>query len=627
MNPFDVFKSWQQLFDKATQTTSRERRQSFDVFKPWQQLVTKTTETICGKSAKYIGAIEPFEAMTSWLDLSARLSHSTWERFVQDAWEYSRDYSQRWILFMDTMRQRGNNMLDHFENGMPPLLDYEYEVVLDASTFVRPVNYSLLFIKHPEGKQPLPGKRPLLVIDPRAGHAAGIGGFKHDSEIGMGLLEGHPVYTVSFTPEPCPGQTLEDVEEAEIHFLEEIRKRHPDRDLPLVYGNCQAGWAIAMLGADRPDVTGPIVINGAPMSYWAGGEGINPMRLSGGLLGGSWMTRFLCDMGVGLFDGAYLVENFERLNPANTLWKKDYALFAKIDTEQERYLDFERWWTGFYLLDEKEIIWIVRNLFIGNKLEQGVLEIGANHLIDMTKINDPLVIFASSGDNITPPQQALHWISEIYPTTEDLIKAGQRIIYLLNSHIGHLGIFVSAAVARREHHAIIEHIEVMQKLEPGLYQMVIDADTGETDPAKEQSRVHFERRDIKDITFSVPEAEFDKMCQVSEANEKLYLAFGRPIVKALMWHPQQAAILRWFHPARVSRYIWSDRLNPGMKGFEEMAKWVKDNRSKTEEHNTFRYMERRTSDLIATALDAFRDERDTLLEVLFEITYKEPPKF
>jgi len=55
--------------------------------------------------------------------------------------------------------------------------------------------------------------------------------------------------------------------------------------------------------------------------------------------------------------------------------------------------------------------------------------------------------------------------------------------------------------------------------------------------------------------------------------------------------------------------------------------WVKDNRSKTDEHNTFRYMERRTSDFIATALDAFRDERDTLLEALFEITYKEPPKF
>jgi hypothetical protein len=81
-----------------------------------------------------------------------------------------------------------------------------------------------------------------------------------------------------------------------------------------------------MIAANDPDKVGSIVINGAPMSYWSGswseGEGENPMRYSGGLLGGSWLSLFASDMGNGKFDGAYLVENFENLNPANTFWNK-----------------------------------------------------------------------------------------------------------------------------------------------------------------------------------------------------------------------------------------------------------------------------------------------------------------
>ena len=74
-----------------------------------------------------------------------------------------------------------------------------------------------------------------------------------------------------------------------------------------------------MLAAARPDIAGPLVINGAPMSYWSGNDGDNPMRYAGGLLGGTWVSLFASDLGGGKFDGAYLVQNFEYLNPANTL--------------------------------------------------------------------------------------------------------------------------------------------------------------------------------------------------------------------------------------------------------------------------------------------------------------------
>ena len=92
------------------------------------------------------------------------------------------------------------------------------------------------------------------------------------------------------------------------------------------------------------------------------------MRYAGGMLGGSWLASLTADLGNGKFDGAHLVQNFENLNPANSLWDKYYHLFDKADTEPPRFLEFERWWGGYYLMNREEIEWITRNLFVGNKL-------------------------------------------------------------------------------------------------------------------------------------------------------------------------------------------------------------------------------------------------------------------
>jgi hypothetical protein len=173
------------------------------------------------------------------------------------------------------------------------------------------VKYVLLHILGPTNAEgeiaPDPTRPP--VVDPRAGHGPGIGGFKQDSEVRMALGEGHPVYFVVFYPEPCRGQTLADVHHALHRFLEAVAARHPGRP-PVLYGNCQAGWAVALLAADCCGLTGAAVLNGSPLSYWGGGAGVNPMRLAGGLLGGAWLAEFAADLGDGRFDGAWLAANF-----------------------------------------------------------------------------------------------------------------------------------------------------------------------------------------------------------------------------------------------------------------------------------------------------------------------------
>ena len=239
-----------------------------------------------------------------------------------DWWDYSVDLAQRSILFWDTLRQRGDNFLAHEKAGKPPVLHFEYVIVLDARQFEQPVNYALVRIIPPSGVTVDPTRGPYVIIDPRAGHGPGIGGFKDDSQVGVALRDGHPVYFVIFFPDPEPGQTLMDVCEVEARFVRRVRELHPKSSKPVILGNCQGGWAAMMLAAANPDDTGPIVINGAPMSYWGGawseGEGDNPMRYAGGLLGGTWLASLASDLGNGKFDGANLVKNMENLNPANT---------------------------------------------------------------------------------------------------------------------------------------------------------------------------------------------------------------------------------------------------------------------------------------------------------------------
>ena len=111
---------------------------------------------------------------------------------------------------------------------------------------------------------------------------------------------------------------------------------------------------------------------------------------------------------------------------------------------------------------------IVENLLIGHRLEQGKIRIRGDCVADLKAIHNPLVIFASSGDNITAPHQALNWVPAVEPTTKALKDAGQRIVYLLNSHAGHLGLFVSAAVAKPEHRAILESLEHRWRAAPQL---------------------------------------------------------------------------------------------------------------------------------------------------------------
>lgn len=557
------------------------------------------------QAAATLAATLPQEAVQAWAD-------------------YAADCTQRWLLFWDTLRQRGNNYLEHERAGNPPLLHFDHETILDARQFARPVNYALLRIIPPPGSPVDPTRRPFIIIDPRAGHGPGIGGFKQDSQVGVALKAGHPVYFVVFHTRPEPGQTLPDVCTAEGRFVEEVVNRHPHSPRPAIFGNCQAGWATAMLAASRPDVTGPIVINGSPMSYWSGnwdgGKGENPMRYAGGLLGGSWASLLSSDLGGGLFDGAHLVANFEYLNPANTLWTKYYNLFANIDAEPPRFLEFERWWGGYFLMNESEIRWIVSNLFIGNRLARGEVKTARGAFIDLKAIRSPMVVFSSGGDNITPPQQALNWIADVYGSTEEIKANGQVIVGLLNPDVGHLGVFVSGRVAKKEYAGIVEVLEHIEALRPGLYLMEIRDAEGQ----KGRYEVTIEERRLEDLSRlnqfeRQDERPFEAVAALSDINERTYCLFVRPCVR-LLTTPALAEATRAFHPLRVQHWAVSD-LNPWLAWLPPLAASARKDRQPTAPDNPFRQIEKAASDALTAALDHFRDCRDAAVGATFYTIY------
>ncbi len=558
-------------------------------------------------------------------DLTAK-PMAPWD--VWTSWyRYAVDATQRSVLFWDTLRQRGSNYLEHVQQGQPPLLHFDYEMVLDGRSFEQPVNYALVKILAPAGASIDPKKRPYLIIDPRAGHGPGIGGFKDDSQVGVALREGHPVYFVIFFREPEPGQTMVDVCVAEQQFVRKLRELHPDSEKPAIVGNCQGGWAGMMLAASDPENTGPIVINGAPMSYWGGawqeGEGDNPMRYAGGMLGGSWLASFSADMGHGVFDGAYLVENFENLNPANTFWDKYYHVYANVDTEAPRFLEFERWWGGFYLMNREEIEWITRNLFVGNKLWSGDVRAKGGKAFDLRDIKSPIILFASMGDNITPPQQAFNWVADIYGSTEEIKARGQVIVGLLHQDVGHLGIFVSGKVAKKEHAQIVEVMKSIEMLPPGLYVMKISERKGEG--GKPAYDVEFEERRLEDITARLnrlqraDEKPFEAVAAMSEFNQRAYELFAQPLVQS-MSSDLGAKLMRELHPLRAQRWSVSDA-NPWLAWLAPAAQAVKAYRQAVAPDDPSRRAERMLSEIVSASLDYYRAMRDAASEAAFFQTY------
>jgi hypothetical protein len=335
-------------------------------------------------------------------------------------------------------------------------------------------------------------------------------------------------------------------------------------------------------------------------------------------------------MGGGKFDGGYLVENFENMNPANTYWAKNYNLWSKVDTEAERFLGFEKWWGGHVNLNAEEIQWIVDQLFIGNRLATAELTTSDGVRIDLRNIRSPILCFASKGDNITPPQQALGWIVDLYEDDDDIKAHEQTIVYKIHESIGHLGIFVSGGVAKKQHQEFTSNIDLIDILPPGLYEAVLIPKTEDApgaDLASGDWIIRFEPRtldDVRAIVQPAPEDErrFAAVQRVSDINLGLYHTLLQPLVQAFA-NDESAEWLHKLQPAELPYEMFSER-NPLMRQIAELAEQVREQRVPNSPDNPLLMLQDTMSSLMITALDGWRDFRDQSLEQIFLAVYGNP---
>jgi pimeloyl-ACP methyl ester carboxylesterase/tellurite resistance protein len=483
------------------------------------------------------------------------------------------------------------------------------------------VNYALVRIRPPPSfPSTRPDLRPWVIIDPRSGQGSGIGGFKDESEVGNALAEGYPVYFVIFTQFPAAGQTLADITAAEAAFLRAVAKAHPGTGKPFVTGNCQGGWATMILAATHPDLTGPIVIAGVPLSPWAGRAGQNPLRYLGGWVGGALPAQVAADLSGGLFDGAMLVANFETMNPGRDLWRKQAELWAGIDHKAADYLDFDRWWSGFYFMNAAEIRWIVDNIFVGNRLARGLAVLDDGTRIDLGRITAPVVVFASHGDAVSTVPQALRWIPDVWGTAAAIRSAGRTIIYTTHDSASHLSIFVSAAVADDHHRRIGSVMRTIEALPPGLYEMVVDRAI----PGEEV--VHFEARDTDAIrALCDPEGHDEPFAVAAEAADWAMRGYEMALAPTLRALSSQASAraIKAANPLRLQTLAQSSA-NPLMAGAAEAAAHARDARVAVPPDNPFLRAQGAMIDAVARQFDLMQVARDALTEMGFLALYANP---
>ena len=242
---------------------------------------------------------------------------------------------------------------------------------------------------------------------------------------------------------------------------------------------------------------------------------------------------------------------------------------------------------------------------------------------DLRDIKSPIVLFASMGDNITPPQQAFNWVADIYGSTEEIKARGQVIVGLMHESIGHLGIFVSGKVAQKEHKQIVSVLKSIEMLPAGLYAMKINT-TVDAD-GSEQHEVEFNERRLEDVIARLnrfqrnDEKPFEAVAAISEFNQRAYELFMQPLVQSTA-NEFTAKLAREFHPLRFQRWIFSD-LNPLMAWVGPAAQQVKAQRKALPKSDPLRRAEAAMSETISASLDQYRALRDAASEGAFFSTF------
>jgi hypothetical protein len=197
------------------------------------------------------------------------------------------------------------------------------------------------------------------------------------------------------------------------------------------------------------------------------------------------------------------------------------------------------------------------------------------------------------------------------------------IVGLMHEDVGHLGIFVSGKVAKKEGTQIASVLKSIEALPPGLYGMQIAEQKDRSGkPGYEVNLVELRLEDIVARLNRFKRADerpFEAVNVVAEFNQRAYELFGRPLVKAIA-NEYGAKLARELHPLRVQRWAFSD-LNPWLWWLAPTAEAVTAQRQALAPDDPARKVESMVSELTSASLDCYRGLRDAVAEATFFQVY------
>jgi len=148
-----------------------------------------------------------------------------------------------------------------------------------------------------------------------------------------------------------------------------------------------------------------------------------PMRYSGGLLGGTWLTAL-----AGTLETASSTAQpmpFESMHPA-ILLEEAYHIY-QTSTSNRRFLEFEKWWGCPVLMNPRKCSTSPTIFFIANKLSTGQLDIGRDaHRFTQHQL--AIVVFCL-GATTSRRHAGTRLDLDLYDHDDEIIANGQTIVY------------------------------------------------------------------------------------------------------------------------------------------------------------------------------------------------------
>ncbi len=199
---------------------------------------------------------------------------------------------------------------------------------------------------------------------------------------------------------------------------------------------------------------------------------------------------------------------------------------------------------------------------------------------DLREIRSPIILFASMGDNITPPQQAFNWVADVYGSTEEIKARGQVIVGLHASErrpSRHLCVGQSGKEGTYADR--LSAGEPSKLLPPGLYGMV----DHRTERRKRRNRIRgrvsrtvASKKSRRGSTASsaTTRSRSKRSRNVSEFNQRAYELFAQPIVQAMSNDDRRSCCAK-FHPLRLQNWAFS-RFNPWLAWLPPAAEAVQE---------------------------------------------------